>query len=1035
MATITTDTFLDGGTARTAGETWTMNGGVLTIRTDTRWHANAPASMTGSIGATTTSATLGGGVLIDARNVRWLAISSGSGTAAIGDLITQGGVSGYFLGFWSSLTAAPSTTIGATGFIKLREVTGGSYTAGVLTFSGGGAATADGPDKVGWIEVVQRQAVANTVPRLGFFRTRGDWFELGETTGVAGQIVQVPTNGGGAGTHVPAIWIETSPGSGEYESYPALLAALLIPGNLSVDARSKFVQTMGNGQVRIGNNGTNNVGYLPASGCKIRIPNILGRQSASGTDAVNQVPNATLTTRPDFTTTSAGDIDFEYFMNDWYHLFSSPYKVKMVNCATFDIHSTNNEASPTDLNNYVVSPYTAGVAIALTLLSNPLGGTIQNSKFFRGDAASNGHACTITTSADYTLTNCHFGIITYARSTGRSISTSQCLNLTFNDIYQYNSYTQHTTSFNITHTGLDHCDRFVGNTNATTGMYCVTVNTSSDNIMVDGLTFGLKGVITDFCNPYLSPFYSINSSNITFRNAGTRTTPLRVASATLGPQYLVHDAGVNTNLTAQRIYTDFTRTSPFISLNTSKNIKLESVHGTVGSWQTLSLNTLIKGVRATDNSVTGGASVYGTHFFDMFTSNTAGRLWWAMNEPTSFSQDYVTLTLAGSVGGFTSGGQVSMPTVGDELIIETPYYVLGHDSFQNAAATLTGTLTGNFTYEYSIDINDGNGFGAYKTLDGTNLSSELISPSDGFKMRLKITTVTANSTNALTYIRILSNTSIASQTNNLYPLDTVDINLVGYSAGTRVYVYDTTNNVEIYNDVPPSSALTISAVYTTDFNVNIRAMYASGNIATLFTEFNDTVTSAGLSRTIIQENDTVYFNNNITGSSITDIVIDDSNLLVNIDSGLLSWGYIYAYETYWLSTEQGIRDEARFIEALDEANYLFTDFKIKNVTSPTVPLVITNGWGRDSITNETIDIIDTSGGSIFSNPDLVIAYETSGGGGGGATAADIWSYSTRTLSTGGVTAVQSGLAKYDDLVIINGGVQKASKLIPYNGTL
>ena len=46
MATITADTFLDGGTSRTAGEAWTINGGAkLTIRTDTRVHANAPASM------------------------------------------------------------------------------------------------------------------------------------------------------------------------------------------------------------------------------------------------------------------------------------------------------------------------------------------------------------------------------------------------------------------------------------------------------------------------------------------------------------------------------------------------------------------------------------------------------------------------------------------------------------------------------------------------------------------------------------------------------------------------------------------------------------------------------------------------------------------------------------------------------------------------------------------------------------------------------------------------------------------------------
>lgn len=114
MATITTDTYLDGGTARTAGEAWTMNGGVLMIRTDTRWHANAPAGMLGSIGATTTSVSLGGGVLLDARNVRWMPYNTGAGVVpAIGTTVTQGGVSGYLLGVWASLTSAP-TAVGAT---------------------------------------------------------------------------------------------------------------------------------------------------------------------------------------------------------------------------------------------------------------------------------------------------------------------------------------------------------------------------------------------------------------------------------------------------------------------------------------------------------------------------------------------------------------------------------------------------------------------------------------------------------------------------------------------------------------------------------------------------------------------------------------------------------------------------------------------------------------------------------------------------------------------------------------------------------
>jgi len=149
MATITTDTYLDGGIARTAGEAMTITtGGKLTVRTDTRFHANAPASMTGSLGSLSVTE---GEFLIDATQVRWLAITGGSGTSAIGTTVTQGAVSGYFLGYYASLTSAPSTTIGATGFIKLREVTGGTFSAGALS---GITATASGADVTGWLEVV-----------------------------------------------------------------------------------------------------------------------------------------------------------------------------------------------------------------------------------------------------------------------------------------------------------------------------------------------------------------------------------------------------------------------------------------------------------------------------------------------------------------------------------------------------------------------------------------------------------------------------------------------------------------------------------------------------------------------------------------------------------------------------------------------------------------------------------------------------------------------------------------------------------------
>lgn len=261
MATITADTFLDGGTARTAGEAWTLNGGKLTVRTDTRVHANAPASMTGSLGAQTVSATLGGGVLIDGRNVRWMPYDTGTGNVpAIGTTISQGGVSGYLLGVWDTLTSAPTAAgaaMPANGHIKLREVTSGPFAAGALTGIG---ASATGPDVTGWIEFVQDQTTLNVIPRKGTgYVVRGDWFYLDDTNGSDGQTLQLPTNGGGTGTPSLGVWVETSAGSGTYEFWPAITTSdgwgtATTPGisQATPDARQKFVKLGASGVMTFG---------------------------------------------------------------------------------------------------------------------------------------------------------------------------------------------------------------------------------------------------------------------------------------------------------------------------------------------------------------------------------------------------------------------------------------------------------------------------------------------------------------------------------------------------------------------------------------------------------------------------------------------------------------------------------------------------------------------------------------------------------------------------------------------------------------
>jgi hypothetical protein len=278
MATITSDTYLDSGTARTAGEAMAIGSGAkFTIRTDTRIHANAPASFTGSLSSPTFN-DIGGELIIDAQNVRWLAYSgvTSGNVPAIGTSITQSAVSGYLLGVWSSISAAP-TAVGAacpaSGFIKLREVTGGAYSAGAISGLATGA-SASGADVPGWIEVVWDDGTNFVVPRVGKIKSRGAWFEIGTTNGSVGQTLTVPsTSSALTNNYCPGVWVETASGSGTYEFWPGLSSAanMWVKSALGfaegyTDKRGQFVKTFGSGQVIFGETSTMSGTYATVAG-------------------------------------------------------------------------------------------------------------------------------------------------------------------------------------------------------------------------------------------------------------------------------------------------------------------------------------------------------------------------------------------------------------------------------------------------------------------------------------------------------------------------------------------------------------------------------------------------------------------------------------------------------------------------------------------------------------------------------------------------------------------------------------------------
>lgn len=162
-----------------------------------------------------------------------------------------------------------------------------------------------------------------------------------------------------------------------------------------------------------------------------------------------------------------------------------------------------------------------------------------------------------------------------------------------------------------------------------------------------------------------------------------------------------------------------------------------------------------------------------------------------------------------------------MPTVGDSIEWTTPYYVLGHTGFANTAPVFSGPTAGNFTRTYSLDKNDGNGFGAYKTCTATNLFAEAgIDASKGFKMKLKIVTDVAN-TDTLSAVYMTTVSSAVAQAYQ-YPLDTAQVSVSGLVTGSRVKASKVSDGTVLFTGAESGGVVTFTTEYIGTVRIEAR---------------------------------------------------------------------------------------------------------------------------------------------------------------------------------------------------------------------
>lgn len=630
------------------------------------------------------------------------------------------------------------------------------------------------------------------------------------------------------------------------------------------------------------------IGYVAPAGCKTWIPSNILNECATAARATNTAPNATIATRPEWTTTSAGAIDLEYVYGCSGYLNSAQaYSMRLRNVILPDSVNITELATPIDIDGLYMGMLGGLDVLAINFANNYAGGLAKNLSAHRGNTpGTSDHAMLVSYCNNIVIDNASAAIVQYARSTGYAVSVTNSSGCTFQNCSTRNSRIDLSGSPDTKIINLDYCERINGKGLA--ALSAVVFAANCHNSVVDGITVGIGGTI-DNCHPYAFVNYT-GCKNIKVRNIGTFNNPINTpvwAPNLSTPFYIAYSSGACNTVKNQRCYVSAVRSAWFTSSNSDKNFLYESMYGGMYAWATKTvsllahaeLNSKLKGCMEVP-TVTGQASVYGTHFVDSFCGTDYGRYVLYCNEPSA-----ETITQFENVVGtakFDSSGGVIVQNVNNQCIFTDVDFRQGHEGFEKCEIAMSGGTITNYNLHYQIDL--GSGFSDWQNLYyqrsgaagisgqytftvtdatgvavgdycfGTGLStvgmytknaiiprvtqvngntitvdvantatvsgiirfchlpSEVITPSTGFKLKVRITTV-LTATAAITFLTMRTLTSSAAQAVVSYPLDTNTISFTGLPTGTDMVVLNAGTSSILYQ-VDSYAGNSINYVYS-----------------------------------------------------------------------------------------------------------------------------------------------------------------------------------------------------------------------------
>lgn len=828
------------------GEMITVNGGTLTINSDVRWGQQAAV-----LGTLTVNF---GSAILDGRDVWWVPFSGATGnvpalgTAGTPDVTRGGSNVGEFLGIWTALGVAPSaagSAMPASGFIKFRITTATFAASDVLTFANGATATLSGAGQRGWIHFVGRETFATSIARLGSFLVRGDWFQLGTTSGADDQTFQFPVTDA-----CPAIQIETSAGSGVFEWYVNAGGRWgQATVSVSTDARGKmFGQDVATGVITIARRATNACGFKPPAGCIVRIPNVIMSSALAADYSVNTI-NTTLNSRwrPSI---GAGAFDIDRACCNAYINASGAASFSIVDSAllsavAFSGCATNITITRVGIGNTGTTAYSwinySNSFFGLTV-TDCYGLSHETSPGTVGFSSNSGQLISLTRVKSVVLP------ASGARAFGNgAFSYTTVAQLAMADCEAIGGNIQLTTVAGASISGTRYADQTIGETTGTAALSGILVSNLSTDVNISGFS-AFAGIANIAPRNAIVRIVQL-SKRIVISDIGSAASPYNCGTGSF-PCGIVLEVSSLTDLTARRIYTVNAATTVYSGTSLTEKVALVNVWGDGGdSFANIGNNNVIRGCFAT-NSTAGQTGAYGSMFADLFTSTTAGRIVIFGNEPSSSTLSQVSTSFTAGAG-FNGSGSIALPNVGDTVTWEMPYFALGHTRMANVAPTVTGTNTGNYSFEFQW--NTGAGFnGTWLALTGANLFGVgAINPATGIDLRIRLTVNTANSATTFTNLRIDTTTDSVSQQTQ-YPLPGVPVTVTGLIAGSRVKITRTDTDALLVNQLVGGTSQVFDLTYTGQ--VRIEARNASGSPA-YKPWFTILTVGTGATVTVLQEED------------------------------------------------------------------------------------------------------------------------------------------------------------------------------------